>query len=115
MIKIAEQIIITRLNKGIELEVQFLDIKKKPVDITGCTIEVNILNPNMQMDIVNANIKDYKNGIALLMLEEKDTNTNGLWSTYWSAIREDGYVTSQEAVYYFVVPRFGGIENEENS
>lgn len=111
----SEQVIITRLNEGIEIEVQFLDNKKKPVDITGCTIEVGILNPNLQLEMVQANIKDYTNGIALLVLERKDTTINGLWSTYWSAIKENGYVTSQEAVYYFVVPRFGGNDNEENS
>lgn len=110
-----EQIVITRLNEGIEIEVQFLDSKKKPIDITGCVIEVDIFDPNSNRETVQANIKDYRNGIALIMLEKKNTNTNGLWKTYWTAVTENGYVTGQEAVYYFIVPRFGGIDNEENS
>lgn len=111
----AEQIVITRNNEGIELEVQFLDNKKKAIDITGCTVEVGILNPNLQIEMVQAYIKNYTDGIVGLILEKKDTSINGLWKTYWSAIREDGYVTGQEAVYYFILPKFGGIDNEENS
>lgn len=107
-----EQIVITRNNEGIELEVQFIDNKKKPVDITGCIVEIGIKNPNGEVVETQAYIKNYTNGIAGFMLMKSQTNINGLWSTYWSAVKDDGFVTAQEAVYYFVLPKFGGADNE---
>lgn len=107
-----EQIIITRNNEGIEIEVQFINNKKKAVDITGCTVEVTFKNPLMKLDHQQAYIKDYKNGTCGIILDKTTTGVNGLWTTYWSAIDGDGFVTAQESIYYFVLPRYGGVDND---
>lgn len=105
-----EPIIITKGNHGIELIVDFIDSKKKPVDITGCTVEVTFINPGgVQDEDVNAVITNYISGQASVILDNELTNIEGLWKSYWSAIKDDtGYVTAQEAIYYFVLPQFGG-------
>lgn len=107
-----EQIVITRNDEGIELEVQFIDNKKKPIDITGCTVEIGFKNPLGEVVPVQAYVQNYINGTVGVILDKSHTNTNGLWSTYWSAINGDGFVTAQEAIYYFVLPRFGGADND---
>lgn len=105
-----DQIIITKNNYGIELIVNFIDSKKKPVDITGCTVEVTFINPNgVQDEDVNAVITSYTGGQASIILDKELTNIEGLWKSYWSAISgETSFVTAQEAVYYFILPEFGG-------
>lgn len=103
-----EQIVITKNNSGIELEVQFIDNKKKPIDITGCTVEIAFKDPNGEVTEHQAYIKNYTNGTCGFMLEIEQTNIANLWSTYWSATREDGFVTAQEAIYYYVIPMYGG-------
>lgn len=103
-----EQIIITQNNYGIEIEVQFTDNKKKPIDITGCTVEVAFKDPTGKVVPKEAYIINYKNGTCGFMLGEDETNITNLWSTYWSAITEDGFVTAQEAIYYYVLPMYGG-------
>ena len=110
-----QQIIITRNDEGIELEVQFINNKKKPVDITGCTVEVAFKNPMKEVEQHQAYIKDYAKGIAGIILDRQMTYSSGLWSTYWSAITETGFVTSQEAINYYVMSRYGGADSEENS
>ena len=107
-----EQIVITRNDEGIELEVQFINSKKKPVDITDCTVEIGFKNPLGVVIPVQAYIINYNNGTAGVMLDKSMTNINGLWSTYWSAINETGFVTAQEAIYYFILPRYGGADND---
>lgn len=105
-----EQIVITNNNNGIEIEVQFIDSKKKPVDITDCTVEVVFKNPNEEVTLEQAYIKNYSKGTCGFILNTEQTNISGLWSTYWSATREDGFVTAQEAIYYYVLPMHGGDE-----
>ena len=107
-----ESIVITRNDEGIELEVQFINSKKKAVDITGCTVEVAFKNPLSEMDHKQPYIKDYKTGTVGIILDKSSTNVGGLWTTYWSAISEDGFVTAQESIYYFVLPRYGGVDND---
>ena len=58
-----EQIVITRNDEGIELEVQFIDSKKKPIDITGCTVEIGFKNPSGVVTIVQAYIINYNNAV----------------------------------------------------
>lgn len=105
-----EQIVITKNNYGIELIVEFIDSKKKPVDITGCTVEVSFVNPNGVVDeVAYANVTNYTNGTASIILDKELTNIEGLWSSYWSAINEETqFVTAQEAIYYYVLPENGG-------
>lgn len=110
-----EQIVITRNNEGIELEVQFRDSKKKPVDITNCNVEITFINPNKEEITRQAYIKDYVNGICGFILNKEFTNIKGLWNTYWSAYNDDNFITGQEALYYFIIPMYGGVEDEENS
>ena len=105
-----EQIVITKNNYGIELIVNFIDNKKKKVDITGCTVEVNFVNPNKEVnETVQAHIISYTNGECSIILDKELTNIEGLWTAYFNAIQDDtGYVTAQEAIYYFVLPENGG-------
>lgn len=103
-----EQIVITRNNTGIEIEVQFVDSKKKPIDTTGNTIEINIKDPKGNIEAFQGYHINNSSGKAGFMLETNNTNLEGLWSMYWSLIDENGYVTAQEAIYYFIIPENGG-------
>lgn len=107
-----EQIVITKNNYGVEIIVNFIDNKKKPVDITNCTVEVNFVNPSGEQTIsIDAQILDYVNGTASVILSKDMTSIEGLWSTYWSALKDDtGFVTAQEAIYYYILPENGGAE-----
>lgn len=110
-----EQIIITKNNNGIEIQVQFIDSKKKPVDLEGSSVEISFKDPNENITTTSGYKIDSNNGIVGIVLDESKTNTEGLWSSYWSSITEDGFVTGQEAIYYYVMPEYGGVSNEENN
>lgn len=103
-----EQIIMTYGDNGIEIGCTFLDNKKKPVDVTGNAIEVNIVSPQTNKLIREAYILNATGGTVAIMVDEELTGEEGLWKTYWSCYNEDGYVTAQEAIYYYVLPRLGG-------
>jgi len=105
-----EQIVITKGNYGIELLVDFIDNKKKSVDITGCFVEATFVNPNKEIEQeVQAFVTNYTEGQASVILNSNLTKIEGLWSVYFNAIQGDtGYVTTQEAIYYFVLPENGG-------
>lgn len=101
-----EQIVLTKNDNGIEIEAQFVNDKKKPVDITGLDIEINIKYPDNSVVLEKGYVIDHKDGRAGFMLEKKNTEQIGLYSMYWSCI-EDGYLTTQEAIYYYVLEKFG--------
>lgn len=107
-----EQIVITKNNHGIEIIVNFIDSKKKPVDISNCSVEITFVNPENKKELfTDAQVLDYVNGKVSIILSKEMTNMEGLWSTYWSAIKDDtGFVTAQEAIYYYVLPENGGAE-----
>ena len=48
----AKQIIVTQNDYGIELETQFLDDKKKPLDITGYDVWVKVIYDDKTIDTV---------------------------------------------------------------
>ena len=98
----AKQIIVTQNDYGIELETQFVDDKKKPLDITGYDVRVKIIYDDKTIDTVLAEHKDSINGIAYIVLEKEHLINAGLHTSVWSVVDEDEHVTAQENVYYFV-------------
>lgn len=98
----AKQIIVTQNDYGIELETQFVDDKKKPLDITDYDVRVKIIYDDKTIDTVLADHKDSVNGIAYIVLEKEHLINAGLHTTVWSVLDEDEHVTAQENVYYFV-------------
>lgn len=99
----AQQIVITKDNYGIELECYFINAKKKPIDVTGCSIELAILNPSgVQIDLVQAIIKNPTIGYCSYILNTKHTSEEGLYTTIWTVVDTDGYITAQENMYYFI-------------
>lgn len=103
-----EQIVITYGDNGIEIGCTFLDSKKKPVDVTGKVIDVNIVDPQSNRLSMEAYILNPTGGSVAIILDSELTSVEGLWKTYWSCYDDDGYVTAQEAIYYFVLPMYGG-------
>ena len=102
----AQQIIITKDNYGIELECCFVDAKKKVLDITGCSVEVAIMNPSgEQVELDQAVVKSDNIGFCSYVLQSKHTADEGLYTSIWTVTDENGYVTAQENVYYFVKER----------
>lgn len=102
----AQQIIITKDNYGIELECCFVDAKKKVLDITGCSVEVAIMNPSgEQVELDQAVVKSANVGLCSYVLQSKHTADEGLYTSIWTVTDENGYVTAQENVYYFVKER----------
>ena len=98
----AKQIIVTQNDYGIELETQFVNDKKKPLDITGYDVRVKIIYDDKTIDTISAGHKDSVNGIAYIVLEKEHLINAGLHTSVWSVIDEDEHVTAQENVYYFV-------------
>lgn len=98
----AKQIIVTQNDYGIELETQFVNDKKKPLDITGYNVKVKIIYDDKTIDIISAGHKDSANGIACIVLEKEHLINAGLHTSVWSVVDEDEHVTAQENVYYFV-------------
>ena len=102
----AQQIIITKDNYGIELECYFVDAKKKVLDITGYSVEVAIMNPSgEQVELDQAVVKSANVGLCSYVLQSKHTADEGLYTSVWTVTDENGYVTAQENVYYFVKER----------
>lgn len=98
----AKQIIVTQNDYGIELETQFVDDKKKPLNITDYDVRVKIIYDDKTIDTVLAEHKDSVNGVAYIVLEKEHLINAGLHTTVWSVLDEDEHVTAQENVYYFV-------------
>jgi hypothetical protein len=99
---LAKQIIVTQNDYGIELETQFVDDKKKPLDITDYDVRVKIIYDDKTIDTILAGHKDSVNGIAYIVLEKEHLINAGLHTSVWSVVDEDEHVTAQENVYYFV-------------
>ena len=98
----AKQIIVTQNDYGIELETQFVDDKKKPLDITDYDVWVKVIYDDKTIDTILAGHKDSANGIAYIVLEKEHLKNVGLHTVVWSVVDEDEHVTAQENVYYFV-------------
>lgn len=98
----AKQIILTQNDYGIELETQFINDKKQPLDITDYDIRVKIIYNNETIYTILAGHKDNTNGIAYIVLEKKYLLNAGLYTTVWSVVDEDKHITAQENLYYFV-------------
>ena len=98
----AKQIIVTQNDYGIELETQFVDDKKKPLNITGYDVNVKIIYDDETIDTIIAEHKDSANGIAYIVLEKEHLINAGLHTSVWSVVDEDEHVTAQENAYYFV-------------
>ena len=98
----AKQIIVTQNDYGIELETQFVDDKKKPLDITDYDVRVKVIYDDKTIDTILAGHKDSVNGIAYIVLEKEHLINAGLHTSVWSVVDEDEHVTAQENVYYFV-------------
>ena len=107
----AKQIIVTQNDYGIELETQFVDNKKKPLDITCYDVKVKIIYDDKTIDTISAGHKDSVNGIAYIVLEKEHLINAGLHTSVWSVVDEDEHVTAQENVYYFVKDVEGSEDN----
>ena len=111
----AKQIIVTQNDYGIELETQFVDNKKKPLDITGYDVKANIIYDDKTIDTILAGHKDSANGIAYIVLEKEHLKNVGLHTVVWSVVDEDEHVTAQEDLYYFVKETKVSSDNNDNN
>ena len=104
----AKQIILTQNNFGIPIELQFIDDKNKPIDVSNKTVEVAISYDGSIIDILQAIINSHKNGIAYIFIDKIHTKDVGLYTTYWSVKDSNGYVTAQSDLYYYVKEEYNG-------
>lgn len=111
----AKQIIVTQNDYGIELEAQFVDDKKKPLNITGYDVMVNVIYDDKTIDTILAGHKDSANGIAYIVLEKEHLKNVGLHTVVWSVVDEDEHVTAQEDLYYFVKETKVSSDNNDNN
>jgi hypothetical protein len=103
-----KQIVLTQYDTGIELDIQFLD-NKTPVDITGCSVELEFINPEgTLLDTQYGQITNGVNGECAFVLTELFTDVDGLWKTYLQVVNDSSEITAQEEIYYYVRPKFGG-------
>ena len=111
----AKQIIVTQNDYGIELETQFVDDKKKPLNITGYDVMVSVIYDDKTIDTILAGHKDSANGIAYIVLEKEHLKNVGLHTVVWSVVDEDEHVTAQEDLYYFVKETKVSSDNNDNN
>lgn len=105
----AQQIIITKDNFGINISSTFLDINKNPIDLTGKTVEVVIVDPNnITIDVKQGVIADSLSGTSSIILESLHTSMLGLYKTFWSLIDSNGLVTAQDDIFYYVKEKNNG-------
>lgn len=104
-----EQIVITKGDSGIELNVSFINNKKQPVNITGNTIEVTFVTPSKNKLYRQAHITNALNGECAIVLNNKLTNESDLWSAYFVAMDSNSNITAQDAIYYYVLEPNGGV------
>ena len=103
-----EQIILTQNNYGVEIQTQFTTNKKVPINITNCSVEVTFVLPDNTSKHEYAYMVDAQLGICGFILEQDHTKNSGLHKTYWSVTDENGFITAQEEVYYYVKEAYGG-------
>lgn len=103
-----EPMVITKDDYGIELLVQFIDNKKRPIDITGQEIDVKILRPNGNKTPHIAYMVSPLEGRCGFLLSQNETSEEGLYSASFSLRDEDNNVTAQEDLFYFVKEQIGG-------
>lgn len=103
-----EQIIFTQNDSGIEIQVQFTDTKKVPTNITGCSVEIVFVAPDGTKMRRSAYIIDAAIGKCGFVITDRFTEQSDLYTTYWSATDVNGFVTAQEALYYYVMELHGG-------
>ena len=111
----AKQIIVTQNDYGIELETQFVDDKKKPLDITDYDVWVKVIYDDKTIDTILAGHKDSANGIVYIVLEKEHLKNVGLHTVVWSVVDEDEHVTAQENLYYFVKETKVSSDNNDNN
>lgn len=105
-----EQIILTQYNYGVELKVQFLDNKKKPVPMeANDTCEISIVYPDKTKDSFEAYSISPQDGIWGFILGEKQTTQVGLSFSYWSIVDENNNITAQEGLTYYTLAKDGGV------
>ena len=109
----AKQIILTQNNFGIPIKLQFIDDKNKPISLNNKTVEVAISYDGEIIDVLQAVISSYENGIAYIIVNKKHTKNVGLYTTYWSVKDNIGYITTQSDLYYYVKEEYNG-DNIEN-
>ena len=111
----AEQIIVTQRDSGIEISPTFTDKGKNPVNITGCTVEINFIYPSGDIRVKTGQIINGAGGVASTILDSRDTSEAGLVATYWKVIDINSEVTAQEEIYYYVKEYLGGAAIEEDN
>lgn len=105
-----KMIILTQHDSGVEIRPNFIDDKKKPINLTGNIVEVMLIYPDLSYREYTAQILDYAQGIASLVLSSTETSQFGLYKTYWKAVDSNGEVTAQDDIFYYVKPVYGGVE-----
>lgn len=100
----SKQIIYTKGNTGMELEVSFIDkLTKSNFNLSGYTVEVDIINPNNEVvDVVKGYIKDLVNGIVSIIITDDYTSQVGLYKTCWRITDSNENVNTQQDVFYYV-------------
>lgn len=106
----AKQVIVTQFDTGILIKALYEE-NKTPMDLTGCTTEIQIVDPNDQkLDLYFGIPIDLTNGIVGFLIDSTMTQESGLYKTYWQVINEFSEVTAQNEFYYYVKEKFGGVE-----
>ena len=110
----AKQIILTQNDYGIELEMQLVDDKKRPISTNGYNVKANIIYDNEVIDTIIATPKDENEGISYIVLEKEHLKNVGLHTVVWSVVDEDEHITAQEDLYYFVKETKINSDNSNN-
>ena len=98
----AKQIIVAKGDYGIEIEVQFVDDKKKPLNITNYDVRVDVIYNDESIDTCYATHKNALNGTCSIVLDKTHTSEEGLYKVAYCVIDSNERVATQEELYYYV-------------
>jgi hypothetical protein len=105
-----KDIIVTQGDYGICIQSQFMQDKKTAQNITGYTVELTTVTPDLSKLYRTAQIIDAVNGIVEYILNEEDTTQSGLYKMYFELLDDNENITAQNMVTYYVLAKHGGVE-----
>lgn len=105
----SKQIIITQDNYGIKINNRFIKADKTPIDITGCTCNVDMVAPDNTKTNQAVEIILPSEGLVRITLDATDTAQEGLYKLYFNLLDASSMITAKNMITYYIVAKTGGV------
>jgi hypothetical protein len=100
---------ITQNDYGIDLVNSFTN-NGIAINLTGCTINIDIVYPDNTKHSFDGTITDAVNGIVEYVLISENTTQEGLYKMYFSVLDSNALITAQNLITYYVIAKDGGVD-----